>query len=217
VHAGVRFDQHQYDSRQSAAYQATGAALAELDADGWLVLRDLQRPGRRFASIDHIAVGPGGVVVIDTRDWTGQIDVRAGVLHQNGASRARECELAEASAAAVTAWLEPGQRTAVMPLVCLVGQPTPTQQPSITAVYGVEEVAATLRALPGRLRTGEVWAVADLLRRTLADGSIPVQLTTASLATAMAETPAGLATRGRLWSGRVARVLRLGQVRGPHR
>ena len=31
--------------------------------------------------------------------------------------------------------------------------------------------------------------MADLLRRTLADGSIPVQLTTASLATAIEETP----------------------------
>jgi hypothetical protein len=217
VHAGVRFDQHQYDSRQSAAQQATGEALAELEADGWLVLRDLQRPGRRFASIDHIAVGPGGVVVIDTKHWTGHVDVSGGVLHQNGASRARECELAEASAAAVTAWLEPGQRTAVMPLVALVGQPTPAQQPSVTAVYGVHDLAATLRALPARLRTGEVWAVADLLRRTLADGSVPAQLTTASLAVAMAETPATGDGGPRRWRALVGRLRRSGETRGSQR
>ena len=138
----------------AASLQSTADALAELEADGWLILHDLQRPGRRFASIDHIAVGPGGVVVIDTKDWAGEVDVVGGVLRQNGARRDRECDLAAASAAAVTAWLEPAQRTAVMSLIALVGQPTPLRQPTATAVYGVADLALTLRALPVRLRTG---------------------------------------------------------------
>jgi hypothetical protein len=175
--------------RNGAAVRRTAAALAELEDNGWLVLHGLQRPGRRFASIDHIAVGPGGVVVIDTKDWAGTVDVTAGVLRQNDTSRERECDLAGASAAAVTAWLEPGQRTAVRSVICLVNQPTPATQPVATAVYGIEDLATSLRALPHRLRTGEVWAVADLLERTLADGPIPAQLTTASLATSIAEDP----------------------------
>jgi Nuclease-related domain len=177
--------------RGGAAVRRTAAALAELEDNGWLVLHGLQRPGRRFASIDHIAVGPGGVAVIDTKDWAGTVDVIAGVLQQNDTSRERECDLAGSSAASVTAWLEPGQRTAVLSIICLVNQPTPAAQPSATAVYGVEDLAASLRALPHRLRTGEVWAVAELLRRTLADGPIPVQLTTASLATSIAEDSSG--------------------------
>ena len=170
-----------------AAARRTAAALAELEPDGWLVLHDLQRPGRRFASIDHIAVGPGGIVVIDTKDWVGQVEVVDGALRQNDISRERECELAEASAAAVTAWLDPAHRTAVMSVIALVHQATPTRQPAATAVYGIADLAPSLRQLPHRLRTGEVWAVADLLRRTLAEGSIPIQLTTAALATAIAE------------------------------
>lgn len=191
MHTGVWAGQDRSGQRADvhrAGLRSTAGALAELEADGWLILHDLQRPGRRFASIDHIAVGPGGVVVIDTKQWAGDIDVTGGVLRQNGAPRDRECELAQASAAAVTAWLEPAHRTAVMSLIALVGQPTPTRQPAATAVYGVEDLGGALRTLPLRLRTGEIWAVADLLRRTLADGSIPAQLTTASLATAIAET-----------------------------
>jgi hypothetical protein len=173
------------------------AALADLEERGWLVLHDLQRPGRRFASIDHIAVGPGGIVVIDTKDWSGAVDVVGGRLRQNGAPRERECELAEASAAAVTAWLDPGHRTAVMSVICLVNQATPAGQLAATAVYGVTDLASSLAMLPVRLRIGEIWAVADLLRRTLADGSIPLQLTTASLATSLAEGAAGSVERRR--------------------
>jgi Nuclease-related domain len=185
VHTGVWSGPE--GSEQRAGLQATAAALAELEREGWLLLHDLHRPGRRFASIDHVAVGPGGVVVIETKQWAGAVDVLDGVLHQNGVRRDRECALAQASAAAVTAWLEPGQRTAVHPLIALIGQPTPDRQPSATAVYAVEDVPAALRALPVRLGEIEIQAVADLLRRTLAAGSVPAQLTTASLETAMLE------------------------------
>jgi hypothetical protein len=184
VPAGVR---PELAGGNGAAVRRTASALAELEDNGWLVLHDLQRPGRRFAGIDHIAVGPGGVVVIDTKNWAGTVDVVAGELRQNDTSRERECDLARASAAAVTAWLEPRQRTAVRSVICLANQPTPPAQPAATSVYGIDDLAPALRALPHRLRTEEVWAVADLLQRTLADGSIPAQLTTASLATAIAE------------------------------
>jgi hypothetical protein len=185
VHTGVW--SRPEGSEQRDGLRATAAALAELEPEGWLLLHDLYRPGRRFASIDHVAVGPGGVVVIDTKQWAGAVDVVGGVLHQNGVRRDRECALAQASAAAVTAWLEPGQRTAVHSLIALVGQPTPTRQPAATGVYGVGDLAAALRALPVRLGEPEVRAVAALLRRTLAGGSVPVQLTTASLETALLE------------------------------
>jgi hypothetical protein len=194
VHSGVRSE---LSGRHSTGVRRTAAALAELEADGWLILHDLQRPGRRFASIDHIAIGPGGVVVIDTKDWRGTLEVTGGVLRQNGVPRARECDLAEASASAVTAWLPPAHRTAVRSVICLVDQATPSAQPAATAVYGLDDLGPALRALPHRLRTGEVWAVADLLRRTLAEGTIPVQLTTASLAIAIAEESVPTAGRAR--------------------
>ena len=54
----------------------TAQSLAALRQHGWLVLHDLHWPGRPFANIDHIAVGPGGVVVIDSKNWSGRIDGR---------------------------------------------------------------------------------------------------------------------------------------------
>jgi hypothetical protein len=164
----------------------TAAALATLEHEGWLLLHGIQRPGRHHASIDHIAVGPGGIVVIDSRDWSGTIDVVEGVLRQDGAPLERECQVAASAASAVTVWLAPRHRTAVMPLVCLSRQKTPARQPAAAAVYGVGDLPAVLRALPQRLSTGEVWEIADHLRRTLADDAARSQLTTASLAAATA-------------------------------
>jgi hypothetical protein len=173
--------------RMSQARGQTADALAVLAADGWLVLPGLQRPGRRFSSIDHIAVGPGGVVVVDTRDWTGAVDVVGGLLRLDGRPLTRECDTAVSAASAVTAWLEPAHRTAVMPLIALVNQPTPDHQPRVAATYAVGDLADVLRALPPRFRTGEIWEIADHLRRTLADGDPRAQLTTASLAATAAD------------------------------
>lgn len=45
------------------------AALADLDPKVWTVLRDVARPGRPKANIDHVAVGPAGAFVIDAKNW----------------------------------------------------------------------------------------------------------------------------------------------------
>jgi hypothetical protein len=184
VHAGGIAD---LSGRHQAAVRRTAIALGQLEERGWIVLHDVPRPGRRHARIDHIAVGAGGVVVIDTRDWSGTVETSGGVLLQNGVSRERERAEAEQSAAAVTAWLEPAHRTAVRPLICLVGHPSPLPQPAGPVVHGLDDLVPALRALPCRLRTDEVWAVAALLRCRLADGSAADQLTTAALAVSVAE------------------------------
>jgi hypothetical protein len=193
VHAGVR---PELSGRHIAGVRRVTAALAELEPDGWLILHELQRPGRRFASIDHVAVGPGGIVVIDTKGWAGTVEVVGGVLHQSGISREREADLAAASAASVTALLEPAHRSAVRSVLCLVDQPTPSAQPAATSVYGLDDLTGFLRRLPHRLRTDDVWAAADLLSWTLAAGPVPVQLTTAALATSIAEDSARAEVRG---------------------
>ncbi len=54
------------------------------------MLHDVHWPGRQFANIDHIVVGPSGVFVIDSKNWEGQVDVRQGVFRHNGRRRERE-------------------------------------------------------------------------------------------------------------------------------
>ncbi len=187
MHPGIATD---LSGRHQAAVRRTATALADLEERGWVVLHNVPRPGRRHARIDHLAVGPGGVAVIDTRDWSGTVDVSGGVLRQNGVSRERECARVEEAAAAVTAWLEPAQRTAVRALICLVDRPTPGEQPAGPAVYGLADIVPALRALPVRLRTDEVWAIAAHLHRALDAGALTRQLTTAALAVSIAEETA---------------------------
>ena len=71
----------------AAGERATGEVLADLQATGWFVMHDLAWPGRQKANIDHLVVGPGGIFVIDTKNWSGSVEVRDGVLRQNGRSR----------------------------------------------------------------------------------------------------------------------------------
>jgi hypothetical protein len=64
----------------------TAAALARLGPE-WTAWHDLKWPGRRFANIDHLAIGPSGIFVIDSKNWSGAIAVKDSVVRQNGYRR----------------------------------------------------------------------------------------------------------------------------------
>lgn len=53
--------------------QKLGAGLDGLAAKGVLTLHDRLRPGGGQANIDHVAIGPSGVWVIDAKRYTGQV------------------------------------------------------------------------------------------------------------------------------------------------
>lgn len=100
--------------------EATARALATLPSAEWTVFHDVRWPGRKLANVDHVAVGPGGVFVIDSKNWTGRIDVKESVLRQNGYQR--ETTVVGAAEAAIAVSLVtpdlPG-RLAV-PVLCFV-------------------------------------------------------------------------------------------------
>lgn len=52
--------------------QATAKALRPLEEDGWIVLHDL--PAGR-GNVDHIAIGPGGVYLLDSKRLGGKVSV----------------------------------------------------------------------------------------------------------------------------------------------
>jgi hypothetical protein len=59
----------------------TAAALAPLADQGWRILHDRRWPGSTTgANVDHLAIGPGGVFVIDSKHWSGTVQVRDGRL-----------------------------------------------------------------------------------------------------------------------------------------
>jgi hypothetical protein len=58
--------------RGAAGERRTARLLAPLERHGWAVLHDLAIPGSK-ANIDHLMIGPGGVVVIDTKQYRGRL------------------------------------------------------------------------------------------------------------------------------------------------
>src|SRR5215207_10676757 len=77
--------------RRSAGAWAAGAegerrvaeALTQLPA-GWLVLHDrLLMPGLAESNLDHLLVGPAGVILIDAKNWAGQIGEWEGTVFQH--------------------------------------------------------------------------------------------------------------------------------------
>jgi hypothetical protein len=58
--------------RGAAGERRTARLLAPLERRGWAVLHDLAIPGSQ-AHIDHLLIGPGGVVVIDTKQYRGRV------------------------------------------------------------------------------------------------------------------------------------------------
>jgi hypothetical protein len=79
-----------HPSEQARAWQRgargerqTARLLDRLGRDGYRVLHDLAMPGSP-ANIDHLVVGPSGVFVIDSKQWTGSVQQSAdGLIWHN--------------------------------------------------------------------------------------------------------------------------------------
>lgn len=60
--------------RGAAGERRTARLLSQLERHGWVVLHDLAIPGSR-ANIDHLAIGPGGLFVIDSKQYRGRLQL----------------------------------------------------------------------------------------------------------------------------------------------
>jgi hypothetical protein len=58
--------------RGAAGERRTARLLAALEQHGWAVLHDLAVPGSQ-ANVDHLVIGPGGVFVIDSKQYRGRL------------------------------------------------------------------------------------------------------------------------------------------------
>src|SRR5829696_6936237 len=63
---------HPNATNQSSPHYAETLLLAPLERHGWAVLHDLAIPGTQ-ANIDHVVIGPGGVLVIDSKQYRGRL------------------------------------------------------------------------------------------------------------------------------------------------
>lgn len=95
-------------------------ALGALPADEWMLFHDVKWPGRRQARIDHVAVGPPGIFVIASLNWSGRITVRCDILRQNGRSREPAVARGAEAAAAVRAMTSVVDPRHVLGALCFV-------------------------------------------------------------------------------------------------
>lgn len=181
--------QVQHAERTHRAWNAGAAGellvadrLDLLAGDGWLALHDLHWPGRPKANLDHLLVGPGGVLIIDAKNWSGEVQLRRGELTQNGSVRSKESASALDQAGAIAALLEPQHRQLVQTWLCMVGQPDlKVVTASGVRVEGLNTIEASVRTLPKVLEPEFVTAIHDYLLQLLGGEKSPMLLTTAGL------------------------------------
>lgn len=134
--------------RGAEGERRTALALAALPSSEWTVLHDLPWPGRPRANIDHIAVGPPGVFVIDSKNWSGTVGVRDGVLLQNGRRRDAVATAARDSTAAVRGLLLAIPSVPVRGVLAFVRDEETVGRIDDTLLCSTANIATMLRTRP---------------------------------------------------------------------
>jgi hypothetical protein len=151
--------------RGAAGERRTAQLLGPLERHGWAILHDLAVPQSQ-ANIDHLVIGPGGVFVIDSKQYRGRLrlDPSGGLWHgRYPLAPTLQAVSFEADQAAVVL---PDPGLAVVPIVAVHSAQVPWGK---VVVAGVPVVAARrlpsmLRQLPEVLGPEQVTALVDEAR-----------------------------------------------------
>jgi hypothetical protein len=132
--------------RGATGEQRTARLLSPLERQGWVVLHDLAIPGSR-ANLDHLVIGPGGVFVIDSKQYRGRVQLdRSGRLWHGRSPLTAVLRAVSFEADRAAQVLADPQ--VVVPIVAVHGAQVPWGK---VVTQGVPVVSA--RRLPGMLRT----------------------------------------------------------------
>jgi len=158
----------------------TATELGRLGPE-WTCWHDLKWPGRRLANIDHIVIGPGGIFVVDSKNWAGKVAVKNGVLRQNGYQRESAVAGCADSALAVGE-LVPEYMHALKPVLCFVRDESVEGWARDVMLCSTANLVEMLASRPRLLSDDEA---ADIVARLRA-----------RVTTAMTRDAAGSSTRG---------------------
>jgi hypothetical protein len=151
--------------RGAAGERRTARLLGPLERQGWVVLHDLTVPGSR-ANIDHLMIGPGGVFVLDSKQYRGRLQLDPSGRLRHGryplAPTLRAVEFEADQAAQVLP--DPGM--AVLPVVAVHGAQIPWGKVVIDGVpvLPARRLPSMLSALPAVLGPERVVWLADQAR-----------------------------------------------------
>jgi hypothetical protein len=151
--------------RGAAGERRTARLLGPLERRGWAGLHDLAVPGSR-ANLDHLVIGPGGVFVIDSKQYRGRLQLDASGRLWHGRYPLTPVLRAVSVEADQAARVLPDPGMAVVPIVAVHDAQVPWGK---VVVEGVPVVPATrlpstLRALPAVMEPERVTALADEAR-----------------------------------------------------
>jgi hypothetical protein len=151
--------------RGAAGERRTAQLLGPLERHGWAVLHDLAIP-RSQANIDHLVIGPGGVFVIDSKQYRGrlQLDPSGRLWHGRYPLAPTLGTVSfEADQAAVVL---PDPGLAVVPIVAVHGAQIPWGKVVTNGVpvVSARRLPSMLCALPTVLGPERVAALADQAR-----------------------------------------------------
>jgi hypothetical protein len=142
--------------RGAEGEEATAGALARLPSETWTVFHDEKWPGRPYANVDHIVVGPPGVFVIDSKNWSGRVEVKDGVLRQNGRSRDTSVAAAVEAGQAVAGLVPLLKPQLVHPTLCFVRDDELSGSARGVTVCSTSNLVPMLMSRPGVLASDQV-------------------------------------------------------------
>jgi hypothetical protein len=165
---GLRFRPSQDASawrRGAAGERRTARLLGPLERHGWVVLHDLAVSGSQ-ANLDHLVIGPGGVFVIDSKQYHGRLQLDPTGRLWHGRYPLAPVLRAVSFEADQAAQVLPDPGVAVVPIVAVHGARVPWGKVVTDGVPVVpaRRLPSMLRQLPAVLGPERVAWLADQAR-----------------------------------------------------
>jgi len=145
----------------------TGRLLESLEADGFRVLHDRKIPGARSANIDHIVIGRPGIYVVETKSYTGALQIRGDEVFVAGRRKNGWIDEVDREAAAVRSALAneiAAHGWTVTPIICVHRADLPWFRSEVQGVRIVsgKDLVKRLRKADPVLSPADVDRIADL-------------------------------------------------------
>jgi hypothetical protein len=151
--------------RGAEGERRTARLLGPLERHGWVVLHDLAVPSSR-ANLDHLVIGPGGVFVIDSKQYRGRLQLDPSGRLWHGRYPLAPALHAASFEADQAAQVLPDPGVAVVPIVSVHGAQVPWGKVVVggVPVVSARRLPSMLRELPAVLAPERVAALANQAR-----------------------------------------------------
>lgn len=142
--------------------------LRSLHDSGVRLLADRSFPGET-GNLDLVVVGPTGAFVLDSKNWTGRLEVDGKSLRHNGRRRVKEIEAVRGQAAKVAELLDKAGmgRVPVRPALCFMGTATVGPRRSVERVHLVDADEVCAFVVGQEMVLNDEWV--EAVNRFLAD------------------------------------------------